>query len=471
MLKALLCFLLAASCAGSVASSTEPTDRPGNVTLQELPSPDTDPKAAPPTRVYVVVDRFREFGGTLIEEDEQSFVIRRDEREETYEKDKVLAFIKLLNLPEEGRHGVVFMRDGGAIDGMVIQDGFTEVTLLIEGIHHNLPRGEVSHIVLRPSFEDELANARNAIDPNDANMRIALAEWIIDQGRLALARTELEEVLRLEDSPRARQMLEQLKARIDLESNSGRTPLALPGEKPNRTDGLPPRVLTPEDVNLIRVYEIDFQKPPTVEVDPKTIRKLIANHATNPLIPNQTSRQQQLFAMSDINQVKLIFDVQARELYPEIQVKSEPHSLNLFRTKVHNAWLIRNCATSGCHGGPNAGEFFLHRYGMNTPKTIYENLLILERTQLEGPHKLINYEDPKMSLLIQYALPASESRLKHPPVTGYSPAFPSGGGKTMADTLAFIEAMYNPRPNYPVEYTPPQLQSTPQPPGSQRVPR
>ena len=98
-------------------------------------------------------------------------------------------------------------------------------------------------------------------------------------------------------------------------------------------------------------------------------------------------------------------------------------------------------------------RIFLHRYGMNTPKTVYENLLILERTELDGPHKLIDYEDPSMSLPIQYALPASEARVKHP-VSGYSPAFPSGGGKTMADTLAFIEAMYQPRPKYPVDYTP-----------------
>ena len=471
MPHALLCCLLTLCCTTCGTADADPTLLPLEGRLQELPALDDDPQPAPPTRVYVVVDRFREFGGTLIREDEQSFVIQRDDREETYEKDKVLGLIKLLELPKEGRNGVVFLRDGGAIDGLVIEDGFSQVTLLIEGIHHNIPRGEVSHVALRPSFEEELANARNAIDPEDANMRIALAQWIIEQGRLTLARTEIENILRMEDNPRARQMLEQLKARIELEDNGRSKPLSVPTEKEDRTSGLPPRVLTPEDVNIIRVYEIDFKDPPAVEVDPKTIRKLIENHSANSMIPNQLSRQQQLFAMSDINQVKLIFDVQARELYPEIQVKGEPKSLNLFRTKVHNAWLIRNCATSGCHGGANAGTFFLHRYGLNTPKTIYENLLILERTKLDGPHKLINYEDPTMSLLIQYALPASEARLKHPAVPGYSPAFPSGGGKTMADTLAFIEAMYNPRPNYPVDYTPPQLLPPSEPPGSQRVPR
>ena len=268
----------------------------------------------------------------------------------------------------------------------------------------------------------------------------------------------------------APQLLELVEARIDLEASGSETPRPLP-PKENRTEGLPDRMLSAEDVNIIRVYEIDFRRPPKVEVDPKTIRKLIANHSTNALIPDQVSRQEQLFALDDLEQVKLIFDVQARELYPEIQVKGEPHSLNLFRTKVHNAWLIRNCATSGCHGGVNAGKFFLHRYGLNSPKTVYENLLILERTELDGPNKLIDYEDPRKSLLVQYALPTSEATFKHPPVPGFKPAFPSGGGKTMSDTLEFIEAMYRPRPYYPVEYEPPTLDPVPQAPGAPRITR
>ncbi|MAJ46595.1 MAG: hypothetical protein CBC35_04765 [Planctomycetes bacterium TMED75] len=428
---------------------------------QEATTPAETPAEAPPVRIFVVVDRFKEFGGILIQEDERSFVVRRDEREETYEKDKVLGFITLLELSEEGSDGIVRLRDGSQISGRVIEDGFEQVTLLIEGIHHQIPRAEVSHINLAPSFERELEVARASIDQTNGSMRVELAQWIMERGRLDLAQAELQEILQMEDNPRARQLMELVEARIALEAEGRDTRRPLP-PKSDRTTGLPDRTLTAEDVNLIRVYEIDFRRPPQVEVDPKTIRKLIENHAANALIPNQKSRQEQLFGLDDLDQVKLIFDVQARELYPEIQVKGEPHSLNVFRTKVHNAWLIRNCATSGCHGGVNAGNFFLHRYGMNTPKTLYENLLILERTKLEGPHKLIDYENPRMSLLIQYALPQSEARIKHPAVPGFSPAFPSGGGKTMADTLEFIEAMYQPRPYYPVEYEAPVLTNSPQ---------
>ena len=84
--------LLLASLPALGAWIVDAPAHPGTPARQELP-PLEDARPAPPTRVYVVVDRFREFGGTLVREDEQSFTIRRDEREETYEKDKVLAEI------------------------------------------------------------------------------------------------------------------------------------------------------------------------------------------------------------------------------------------------------------------------------------------------------------------------------------------------------------------------------------------
>ena len=243
--------------------------------MQDAPPPSAKaPEEEAPVRIFVVVDRFREFGGILMFEDERSFRVLRDEREETYEKDKVLGFIKLLELPKEGQDGVVRLRDGGQIEGRVIEDGFKQVTLLIEGIHHHIPREEVSHVTLAPSFERELELARASIDQTNGRMRLELAQWIIGRGRLELARQELQAILHMEDNPQARQLLELVEARIDLEASGSEAPRPLP-PKENRTEGLPDRMLSAEDVNIIRVYEIDFRRPPKVEVDPKTIRKLI----------------------------------------------------------------------------------------------------------------------------------------------------------------------------------------------------
>jgi hypothetical protein len=102
---------------------------------------------------------------------------------------------------------------------------------------------------------------------------------------------------------------------------------------------------------------------------------------------------------------------------------------------------------------------------------VYENLLILERLELEGSRRMIDYENPQMSLLIQHALPRSVSRIPHPDVKGFKPAFPSGNVRMYNQTIEFIRKMYSPRPQYPVEFVPPTQQAPLDTPPAPRVPR
>lgn len=422
-----------------------------------------------PQRAYIVQDRFHEFGCTLISEDDSMVTIQREGRTETYDKDKLLAIVRLLDLSEENsRRGIICRRDGSLIEGEIIKDGFTEIVILIEGIHHRIPRMEVSHIELLPSFEETLAKAREEIPLDDVEMRMELARWMIQNSQLEMARDELRDLLTRQVSPNATQLLELIEAKIVLSQTASDAPRPM-RPKADRTAGIPRPTLTAQDVNTIRVFEIDFARPPKVKVRTETVQKLIENHSENILIPSDPNGRDQLHALPDIDLVKLIFEVKARALYPEIVVESEPHSLNHFRTKVHNAWVIKNCATSGCHGGPNAGRFFLHQ--SNDTRSVYENLLILERLELEGSRRMIDYENPQMSLLIQHALPRSVSRIPHPDVKGFKPAFPSGNVRMYNQTIEFIRKMYSPRPQYPVEFVPPTQQAPLDTPPAPRVPR
>ena len=125
-----------------------------------------DDSSETPQRAYLVQDRFHEFGCILISEDDLTVTIEREGRTETYDKDKLLAIIRLLDLSEkESRRGIIYRRDGSLIEGEVIKDGFTEVVILIEGIHHRIPRIEVSHLELLPSFEETLAKAGRRSTP------------------------------------------------------------------------------------------------------------------------------------------------------------------------------------------------------------------------------------------------------------------------------------------------------------------
>jgi hypothetical protein len=460
--RVILATLILAAPATLFGQSPEPDD--------EVPAPTKPEKAPSPMRVHIVLDRFREVGGELVKTDDATISIKREGRVETYERNKCLAIVPLIDVKNGGEDGVVFLRDGSMLDALVIADDYDKVLVMIEGIEHELPRDDVAYVRIKPSFEERLSYLRENIREEDLESRIELARWMANNDQLERARQELLAVLAMDDHPEAKQLIKLFDARIELETNATDDPTPLP-PKVDRTEGIPKRRLTIEDVNLIRVYEIDFTDPPKVNVMPSTIKAMIEKHGSNRLIPKDSRGRESLFALRDIDQVKLLFDVQARELYPEIQVESEPRSLELFKKSVHNAWLIRNCATSGCHGGNNAGRFYLHRYDTKDPRTVYENLLILERLDLGGPHRLIDYENPSRSLIIQHALPPSESRNPHPDVPGYKPVFPADGGRLQKETEKFIRSMYRPRPQYPVEFEPPTQKEPLRAAPSPRVPR
>ncbi len=150
-----------------------------------------------------------------------------------------------------------------------------------------------------------------------------------------------------------------------------------------------------------------------------------------------------------------MFELRARDLYPQVKVLSEPWGLNMFRRRVHDAWLINRCATSRCHGGPDAGRFRLHRRHYKDERVRYSNLLTLQRLDLDPAWPLINYDDPKSSLIIQYGLPANRADKRHPAVKGWKPIFTRATNRMLSRSVNWIEAMMQPRPEYPVEYQPP----------------
>ena len=85
-------------------------------------APVDDPSETP-QRAYLVQDRFHEFGCILLSEDELTVTIEREGRTETYDKDKLIAIIRLLDLDEENRRrGIIYRRDGTSIEGEVIKD-------------------------------------------------------------------------------------------------------------------------------------------------------------------------------------------------------------------------------------------------------------------------------------------------------------------------------------------------------------
>jgi hypothetical protein len=419
-----------------------------------------------PSRVYLIVDRHTELGGRLVGETADEIVIEHEGEEKAFPKARILSIIPLVE-PAPGQNGVVRLRDGNTFRGIVLADDLDEVRMEIAGIETRFPRKSVLQVLLEESDLEKYLRLREVIPKVDHVRRLALCRWLHQRRMYTESLEELDRLLEDFDLGDARTLRAVVEAQLALEGPPSRSEPISPLGDPDE-DGvargtiplkelLPQRLLTRDDVNLIRVLEIDFRRPPRISIEPETIRTLIQQYAAHPAIPATSEGRTRMFRADPIDLVRLMFELKARDLYPQINVDSEPYALNIFRQRVHDAWLIGNCATSRCHGGLEGGRFFLHSRNSRDERVRFTNLLILLRS--EWPDEpLVDFERPLDSLVIQHALPRTEARFPHPDVPGWKPVFTNANQRLLADAVRWIESMYRPRPSYPVEYEPPVLE-------------
>lgn len=438
---------------------------------------DDDPQASAgvPQRVIIEVSRTRVVKGTIEREDRELIHVRDTfGRPEIFEKARVQRIVRLIE-PKPGQPGVVILNDGQLRRGIVIEDHYDYVLLEVEGVRAKVMRENIESLRLEPTFEELYESYRELLRPGEPGndiRHLALCRWLVDLKRYELAHAELTELLTLAQNAEAEKLLRIVNAQLALrggraspnedgdieESEEGEV-----GEEEGRTgsvvpaDMLPANVVTRADVNVIRVYEIDFRHPPKVAVKPEVIREFLEKYGSHKAIPTSQAERNAIFRADPLQIVRLMFEIRARDLYGKIDVLSEPHAMNLFRQRVHNTWLIQNCATSECHGGVNAGRLFLHRRNFRDERVRYTNFLTLERLELDEDWPLINYEEPLMSLIIQHALPREQARRPHPVVKNWRPVFTRSNQKMLQGSLEWIESMMKPRPTYPVEYVPPKI--------------
>ena len=428
----------------------------------------TFPISLPTRRVHLIIGRFDEVSGFVEEEDENLITIRDVyDKANSYSKNRIHRIVRLLDI-EKPQPGILFLRDGTILRGNLVKDSFDEVVLEIEGVRSRFPRSTALYAEFDLTVPEKYQRFKAAIKPEQYLRRFELSRWLFNEHRYDLAKTELEQLVSDSQLPQAIQLLKIVTAQILLDNGTitSKEDRTIPGATPSGDgqglvdlrDLLPKQLLSAEDVNIIRVYEIDFDRPPKMNITPESIREILEKYGDSNLIPADSVGRTKLFRAEPIHVVKLLFDLKARDLYSRIDVLNEPKALNLFRQRVHDAWLIPNCATSRCHGGLDGGRLFLHRRNHKNEQVRYTNLLILERWNATQ-RPLIDYATPANSLLVQYALPRKEARFPHPDVKGFRSVFSRSNQRLLKETLEWITNMYQPRPRYPVSYEPPILDS------------
>lgn len=356
---------------------------------------------------------------------------------------------------------IVYFRDGRRIEGRLVRQEPAEIVLLIAGIETPIDMADVLRVERIPMVEPHYRKLRAVIADDDVEQLLVLVSWLFDREAYHLALTEVEHVLEVdpgnEEAKRLRKLVEgQIRLRLEA------------AQAERHDDGsAPPRrvrpefpVLTQDQINLLKVYEVNLGDPPRMSVDRETVRELMEQYAGHELIPQTREGRAALERRPAAQILELMFRLKARDFYSRVEVKDEPEAFRRFRDDVHGAWLINSCAANDCHGGQQAGRLWLNNENRNAERTIYTNFLILERYRLADGTPLLNYEAPANSPLLQMALPREESLYPHPLVAtsrnaAWRPVIGSTDDTRFVQAVEWLNAMYRPRPEYPVNYTPP----------------
>lgn len=350
---------------------------------------------------------------------------------------------------------LVELRDGTRYEGELVSQDSAGVVIKIGEIKQTLAASEVIRVIALPSVRERYADLRRNIADDDADQLLVLARLLRKHGELGLATLELEHILAIDPGhPEATQLMTLVTAEFALQAGSGK---GKPRGTPINRDDFP--VLTPEEINLIKVYEIDLANPPRMELQDGLIDRLLERQGDHQLMPQTPEGIEALRRWPARRVLDLLFRIKARDLYSEVEVQGHPRSLERFREDVHASWLMRSCATSACHGGAEAGRLWLRTRAKGADATVYTNFLILDRFKLADGTPLLNYEEPESSALIQMALPAERSTRPHPPMPRSAGAWrpPMSGPEDprLKDAVDWLRSMYTPRPEYPIDYDPP----------------
>ncbi|MCC5822052.1 MAG: hypothetical protein LAT64_02070 [Phycisphaerales bacterium] len=349
---------------------------------------------------------------------------------------------------------VVTLVGGRELRGRLIERNDEAVVIQINGIDTTLPRHRVASVRVLPPVEERYRTLRAAVEDSDVRARLALVEWLRGREAYQLALEELEGILEVDPgNPDATTLKNWLENHLRLAARS-RT------QRRERREPPAPAIntLTEQEINRIRVYEIDLSTPTRIIIPDAVMRELMVRYPET--FPVEHDEREAILKREPMDKLRMIFERTARDLYDRVRVLEDPPAMATFKSRIHGSggWIVNACASNRCHGGTEAGRLQLLNQRINSDKTVYTNFLILERFRLADGTPLINHDEPARSPLLHMAMNRQASLYPHPKVDvravgrDWRPVFRSTEDRRFRETVAWINSLYNPRPDYQIEY-------------------
>ncbi len=370
------------------------------------------------------------------------------------------------------RQGMVTLKDGQKIEGDIRSDTPAEVVVSIRGIETTVARDRIQSLAYLDSPAEEFQKKLDALKPDDAAGRIALARWAFDNRLYTQSRDLLDQVLEKVDpnNAEAAELRKIVVRQIELERRTENQPPRPDTREQTDAPGAPGRPPVPSADNLltatqimqIKIQEANALGEPGLRLKvPDDIRRNITKSRAD-------ISGKQFEIMPALAKLDLVTQAGTPEDLERVELVGDPAALADFSRRIQPI-VLAGCATAGCHNTPEAGNFMLFERATNE-QTTYTNFYILQQYAKQVPNpggggtfsaptltiKMLDRLRPQDSLLAQYMLPANQTTYSHPVVNGYRAMARDKRDPRYQDVVRWISSLKSIEQNYQINYTPPQ---------------
>jgi len=320
---------------------------------------------------------------------------------------------------------------------------------------------DVRSIEDRVTPADEFNRRLSQIDPKSASDRYDLARWAVRNDLLEQARLQLQEALKIDPNYlEAALLLRQVQAQIRATSRPSR-----PARQRPTTDRVTgpsgPKVpqaellLGQDDIYRIRLEELRPTDQVSIRFENDVLERFIS------MMEGRYEFQEAGFentfrSWDNVRKTIYILDnlgSGGASIKDDIRIQSDPSVMVTFRSRI---WpmVAQYCASSQCHGAPDkaVGGLKLFNIGVRSDAVDYTNFLILDAYS-RGGWRMINRNDPELSLLVQYGLPPEQARRKHPiKITSMLTKRNSVNYRRLVEWIGSLKPLH---PDYRIQWKPP----------------
>ncbi|MDY7009593.1 MAG: hypothetical protein SVV80_02425 [Planctomycetota bacterium] len=382
----------------------------------------------------------------------------------------VVALVTTFAIPAQQ---VVILKNGGRIIGEVTKTEKGYRILTDTGIETEYLTEQVLKIEDIVTPKDELAERLDKVDTKDAEGYYQVARWAYEQNLLDDAQKILKKVLKLKpDHENAPLLLKLVKMRQAGPDESQPATTTAPGS--DTTPSLNPSdFLNKEDIYRIRLMELKPSDRVSIQYRNDVLNRFIkAMRGIGDF--EKPGYERKFRGYSKLEQVLYIRENTDREntsIRNDILIKSDPNVMKEFKTRI---WPIiaRTYAKPTCYGGTKGRDGLkLFSLSLTDDRVAYTNFYILHKWE-RGGQKMIDRDNVKMSLLLQYGLPRKLAKRPRPDYVP-GPIFRSQDDRNYKLIENWIESLHRPffSPGYQIDFKlPGQDVAKPEPPTTEPEP-